>query len=75
MEKIVDCNLLWTKEFIKRNDEFTVNIALIENNFPILGVIYAPAISQLYFANQEIGSFKYTGELDKVNLEFLKKFD
>jgi len=32
-----------TKEFIKKNDEFTVNIALIENNHPVLGVIYAPA--------------------------------
>ena len=33
-----------TKEFIKKNDEFTVNIALIENNVPTLGVIYAPAL-------------------------------
>lgn len=35
-----------TKEFIKRNDEFTVNIALIENSTPVFGVIYAPAIEQ-----------------------------
>ena len=62
-----------TKEFIKRNDEFTVNIALIENNFPILGVIYAPAISQLYFANVQMGSYKYTGKLDKINLELIRK--
>lgn len=33
-----------TKEFIKKNDEFTVNIALIENNEAVLGVIYAPAL-------------------------------
>ena len=33
-----------TKEFIKKNDEFTVNIALIKNNIPVLGVIYAPAL-------------------------------
>lgn len=39
-----------TKEFIKRNGEFTVNIALIENNIPVLGVVYAPAIDKLYFA-------------------------
>ena len=38
-----------TKEFIKKNDEFTVNIALIENKRPTLGVIYAPALKVLYF--------------------------
>ncbi|QHI37475.1 3'(2'),5'-bisphosphate nucleotidase CysQ [Kordia antarctica] len=39
-----------TKEFIKRNGEFTVNIALIENGKPILGVIYIPAQKTLYYA-------------------------
>lgn len=38
-----------TKEFIGRNGEFTVNIALIENNVPVFGVIYAPALGVLYF--------------------------
>ncbi|MEO6609563.1 MAG: 3'(2'),5'-bisphosphate nucleotidase CysQ [Aestuariivirga sp.] len=38
-----------TKEFISRNGEFTVNIALIENNVPIFGVIYAPALGDIYF--------------------------
>jgi 3'(2'), 5'-bisphosphate nucleotidase len=47
-----------TKEFIKRNGEFTVNIALIENQKPILGVVYAPALKDLYFAEEEVGSFK-----------------
>lgn len=37
-----------TKEFIKRNGQFTVNIALIDNNRPIVGVVYAPAIDTLY---------------------------
>ncbi len=37
-----------TKEFIKRNGEFTVNIALIDGHVPILGVVYAPAIDRLY---------------------------
>lgn len=37
-----------TKEFIHRNGEFTVNIALIENNMPVLGVIFAPATGELY---------------------------
>jgi len=47
-----------TKEFIKKNDEFTVNIALIENQKPILGVIYAPALSLLYFSEENFGSYK-----------------
>lgn len=38
-----------TKEFIKKNGEFTVNIALIENNQPIMGVIYVPVSGDLYF--------------------------
>ena len=46
-----------TKEFIKRNGEFTVNIALVENQKPVLGVIYVPVLKQLYFASREIGSF------------------
>lgn len=47
-----------TKEFIKRNGEFTVNIALIENHTPVLGVVYAPALNKIYFAEKSSGSFK-----------------
>ena len=50
-----------TKEFIKRNGEFTVNIALIENGKPILGVIFVPVEKKLYYANvskKEAGSVK-----------------
>ena len=47
-----------TKEFIKKNGEFTVNIALIENNRPILGVIYAPVSNELYFSKKKFGSHK-----------------
>ncbi|MCA1059081.1 3'(2'),5'-bisphosphate nucleotidase CysQ [Rossellomorea aquimaris] len=47
-----------TKEFIKKNDEFTVNIALIHKGHPILGVIYAPALDILYFAKKNKGAFK-----------------
>lgn len=50
-----------TKEFIKRNGEFTVNIALIENGVPIMGVVYAPAIEELYFADKEKGAYKASG--------------
>ena len=47
-----------TKEFINRNDEFTVNIALIERGIPVMGVIYVPVFEILYFALQGAGSFK-----------------
>lgn len=47
-----------TKEFIKRNGEFTVNIALIQDNKPVLGVIYAPVTKQLYGGSAETGAFK-----------------
>jgi len=47
-----------TKEFVKRNGEFTVNIALIYNGDPILGVIYVPVREELYFALAGLGSFK-----------------
>lgn len=40
-----------TKEFIKRNGEFTVNIALVENGKPLLGVIYVPVSKELYYAD------------------------
>ena len=46
-----------TKEFIKRNGEFTVNIALIENNTPIFGVIHLPVTSETYWGSQVNGSF------------------
>ena len=47
-----------TKEFIQRNGEFTVNIALIEDGVPVLGVIYAPALDLLYYAGAGLGSWK-----------------
>jgi len=72
-----------TKEYIKRNGEFAVNIALVENGKPVIGVIYAPVIHDIYFASTELGSFKITQhdliyELTKKNIsdnlfEFGKK--
>ena len=47
-----------TKEFIEKNDEFTVNIALIINNKTELGVIYAPAKRELYYTNNEKKSYQ-----------------
>jgi 3'(2'), 5'-bisphosphate nucleotidase len=57
-----------TKEFIKKNDEFTVNIALIHNDTPVLGVVYAPAINAMYTAKQNEGAF-----LNGVKLPLSKK--
>jgi 3'(2'), 5'-bisphosphate nucleotidase len=45
-----------TKEFTSRNGEFTVNIALIENQKPIMGVVYAPAINQIYWGETGLGA-------------------
>jgi len=47
-----------TKEFIKKNGEFTVNIALIENEIPTLGLVYLPAKKVLYYGTKAQGSFK-----------------
>ncbi|MFD2210359.1 3'(2'),5'-bisphosphate nucleotidase CysQ [Virgibacillus halophilus] len=47
-----------TKEFIRRNGEFTVNIALIEAGYPVMGVIYAPVLDTFYFGKPGLGSFK-----------------
>jgi len=47
-----------TKEFIKKNGEFTVNIALIEQDTPIIGVVYVPVTGILYYASSGIGSYK-----------------
>jgi 3'(2'), 5'-bisphosphate nucleotidase len=47
-----------TKEFVKRRDEFTVNIALIEKSRPVLGVVFLPAVGSLYFAAEGVGAYK-----------------
>jgi 3'(2'), 5'-bisphosphate nucleotidase len=47
-----------TKEFVKRNGEFTVNIALIRRTEPILGVIYVPVRDVLYFAAEGLGAYR-----------------
>ena len=80
-DKRKDLKHLWivdpldgTKEFIKKNDEFSVNIALVENQKPILGVIYAPALSLLYFSEDNFSSYKLdlndsiSNEIDLIRL-------
>ena len=49
-----------TKEFIKRNGEFTVNIALIEDGEPVMGVIHAPVLNKTYYAAKGAGAFVKT---------------
>lgn len=50
-----------TKEFIKRNGEFTVNVALIKDGRPVLGVVYAPVKQLLYYGAAGLGAFKRVG--------------
>jgi 3'(2'), 5'-bisphosphate nucleotidase len=51
-----------TKEFIQRNGEFTVNIALVDEHRPVLGVVHAPALERDYFACEGIGAFRSDAE-------------
>lgn len=53
-----------TKEFIKRNGEFTVNVALIHENKPVLGVVYVPVTDECYFGATGHGAFKQTGNTE-----------
>lgn len=50
-----------TKEFVSRNGEFTVNIALIEHSVPVLGVVYAPALDVCYYGARGLGAFVQHG--------------
>ena len=60
-----------TKEFIKRNGEFTVNIALIEDQRPLIGVIFIPVTGELYFSSKDIGAFKVAVDLNHFDIETL----
>lgn len=60
-----------TKDFIKRNGEFTVNIALLIENEPVIGVVYSPFKKILYFADTYKGAFK----IDGIDLGDLTTYD
>ncbi len=73
-EERKDWNELWivdpldgTKEFVKKNDEFTVNIALIRNNKPVMGVVYAPVLDELYFGDEVEGAYKLNDASHKID--------
>ena len=53
-----------TKEFVKRNGEFTVNVALVHRHVPVLGVVYAPAKDLAYFASEGCGAFRQIEDLE-----------
>ena len=62
-----------TKEFIKRNGEFTVNIAFVQDSVPCIGVVYLPVKRVLYFAMEGVGAYKMTDVASRgeVSLEDL----
>ena len=60
-----------TKEFIKKNGEFTINIALIHKETPVLGVVYAPALRELYYAKKGEGAYKIM--MNEKNLKNAQK--
>ncbi|KPP97753.1 MAG: 3'(2'), 5'-bisphosphate nucleotidase CysQ [Bacteroidetes bacterium HLUCCA01] len=73
-----------TKEFLKKTGQFTVNIALIKRDRPVLGVIHVPAESVTYYAKEEEGSFRRKGkrvkrietrELDSMNIVLVASKD
>jgi 3'(2'), 5'-bisphosphate nucleotidase len=75
LDERVNWNNFWlvdpldgTKEFVKRNGEFTVNIAYIEGNRPLMGIVYVPVKGISYFACQGVGAFKLApgGKREKI---------
>ena len=60
-----------TKEFIKRNGEFTVNIAFVREGVPVMGVIYVPVKKSLYFADETLGAFKVE-DIVRIDTDSLK---
>lgn len=61
-----------TKEFIKKNGEFTVNIALVEDGAPVLGVVYAPVLDRTYYGGRGVGAWRRQGHGDGATEEVLK---
>lgn len=61
-----------TREFLARTDEFSINVALIENHKPILGVIYIPVAKSMYYATPSIGAFKKNKNVPAVAIQARK---
>ena len=72
-------NLYWlidpidgTKEFVKKNGQFTINIGLCRNKVPIFGIVSIPVTGEIYYGVEGIGSFKLTND-NKIKLQISKK--
>jgi len=63
-----------TKEFIKRNGQFTINLALVENSIPMLGFIHVPLTGYTYWASKGQGAFVHNGEVNQ-NIRASQKKD
>ena len=77
-----DWNRFWlvdpldgTKEFINRNGEFTVNIALIEDSCPVMGVVYAPVKKKLWYGLKNYGSFLINNNEKPIKISKKKPLD
>lgn len=64
-----------TKEFIKRNGQFTVNIALSYQHVSVMGVIYVPVTGELYYASQGSGSYQKNADGQEVRLSVSDQID
>ena len=64
-----------TKEFIKRNGEFTVNIALIRHNKPVLGVVHVPVADVTYYGQKEVGAFMSEGDEKSLPISVSNKME
>lgn len=62
-----------TKEFLKHNGEFTVNIALIDDGSPVLGVVYAPALDICYVGAKGLGAYVQRGQAEKQRIEVQRR--
>jgi 3'(2'), 5'-bisphosphate nucleotidase len=58
-----------TKEFLDRNGEFTVNIALIENGYPVLGVVMLPVTGVAYYGSRESGAYRVEANQSEISLK------
>jgi 3'(2'), 5'-bisphosphate nucleotidase len=61
-----------TKEFIRRTDDFTVNIALVQNGIPVWGAVYAPARQWLYYGGPEGGAWKIRNDSVPIQLPMMQ---
>ena len=75
-------NLFWlvdpldgTKEFVKRNGEFTVNIALIKDGLPIAGIVYAPTKETYWYGAEGLGSYKMSENFPPIRISVENNID